>query len=247
MKRLALLILLLSVSSCSKVDDDSQKTCTADCTTIRGRIITANNEPIPDVKLTFRYKRSAGTFSSFTRILDKVKTNDEGWYEMSFYIKDEELGENQIGHFRLEVDGDSFDTGRFLLTNTVLTRSFTDMPIRDTIISQGVYVPTRTTVQITLNDFAPIAEGDRFEVRTFFPYGFEDTEAFPGLNSDYGSSHSGFGNHRAVTSSDTFEVVAAADEDNIVNLLRINNGVITEENISIFVPEDNNISLSYSY
>lgn len=44
-------VLLLIITSCSKTEDDTSNECTSNCTVLRGKFVTLNNIPVPNIKV----------------------------------------------------------------------------------------------------------------------------------------------------------------------------------------------------
>ena len=66
-KIITLLFLAFFVVSCSKTDDDTGNNCTSDCTTISGKFISANNAPVPNVRLKLQYRIGGSPFGEEKR------------------------------------------------------------------------------------------------------------------------------------------------------------------------------------
>src|SRR6476661_3388142 len=95
-----LLIVSMLIAACAERDDDSNDVCTASCTRIQGRVFTKENVPVKNAQMVFQFRKSTGTFSDYTRVIAKARTDSNGNYAMDFYLKDEELGE-AVGAFEL--------------------------------------------------------------------------------------------------------------------------------------------------
>jgi hypothetical protein len=174
------LAIIISFASCEK--DDSDKACTENCTTIRGRIARADNTGIQGVEVTFSYVFYAPY--SYKRIIAKTKTDDNGNYEMQGYINDNELGTNET--FEIAIDKAKVENSlsdAYLkpseLTQEVFPRlervTIPGIENRNEIImAPNFIVPYKTDLTITLNNFVPAVPSDYFGFKHRVEYGFEN-------------------------------------------------------------------------
>lgn len=174
------LIFSLALVSCTKTDDDTDLVCTENCNTFIGQIKTVDNHGIPNVKLTLTYH--IGTeLSSYTRIIGETKTDKNGFYEMSVHLKDNELGDNAQGYFKLTLDLDKlnfFLSSEYLKPYVILSKNtkpeviYYSISERNITFENNFIIPKKGNLRIKLNNFNPIAEGDYFKVNVYYDYSF---------------------------------------------------------------------------
>ena len=246
---LLVIILLLSILSC-RDEDDSRDNCTSNCTIVKGRIFSVNNEPVANVNITVEYR--VGGSGSTTRKMVDVKTDKDGNYYKSFYVKDAEMGEEAPGYFKLNIDDSKIDINKYIRTNnligntsSVISSTF-QISKRDTIIENNLYIPQKTFIKVNLKNFVSQQEGDFFEVQTLYPFGGNvGYNAF--LDSPYDTGFSGYGNWQAKNANTTHTIFVAADEKNVVRIFKRKNGINTSKDSLFFIPRNNNIQLNYNY
>lgn len=245
-----LLVLLFCFSSCRE-DDDSKDNCTGNCTTLTGKIVSLNNEPVANVRVTLEY-RIGGYGGSSTRKIVSVNTDSNGNYYKDFFVKDEELGNNAPGYFLLNFDDSKLDNNKYIRTNNnignttaVIGGSF-QISKRDTVIVNNLYFPKKMYIKVNLKNFASQASGDYFEVQSLYPLGF-NVGYNDFLESPYATGFSGYENFRATSANTTHNVFVAAGEKNVVRIFRRKNGVNTSKDSLMFIPQGANIELNYSY
>ena len=179
MKKLLFLLTLILVS-CSKTDDDLDSVCTGNCNTFSGQIKTADNKGIPNVKLTLDYYVSS-ELSSYRRKIGETRTDKNGFYNMSVFIKDAELGENSQGYFTLTLDSNKINDvldDTYLKPNVMLSKNtkpevvFYSILERNQDFINDFIIPKKGNVSIKLNNFNPIQEGDYFKATIKYSYSF---------------------------------------------------------------------------
>ncbi|TDD73791.1 hypothetical protein [Flavobacterium caseinilyticum] len=249
MKKIILLVLILTTFlNCSKTDDDTENLCSSNCTTLKGRIVTENDTPLKNIKLRLDYRISNAPFSASTRIIKETETDENGFYSMEFYLEDSEIGGNGQGYFALLIDESHLSPENYIRKNDIyIAEAIYSLPTRDTIINKSFYIPTKDFITVTLNNFLPLNSNDRFEVQTLYPSGLKIGQNDL-IESQYASQSSGFGNYISINQVETFNnVIVARNEKNLITITKIKNGIATTENLLIFVPENNNINLTYEY
>jgi len=254
MKKIVLLLLILTIYGCSKIDDDTDDVCNSNCTTLQGRFVTLDNVGIKGVKVLLKYRISGGPLGGgSTRLIVETKTDDNGNFHKEFYIKDSELGETADGYFKIEYDDTNLDVNKYILsdnqignTTQPLGQAIYSISTRDTIIGNTYYLPKKSHITVNLNNFVSIQEGDYFEVRTRYPFG-----AYIGnnelLDTEYSTGFSGWGTFQASELNSQLNPFVAENEQNIIRIARRKNGVNTVEDFTVFVPSDNSIELAYEY
>lgn len=89
MKNIAYLFLLIFITGCSKIDNDTKDICTSNCTTISGKFITANNSPVSNISVSLDYRRSGGELGGgYTRKIINTRSDQNGNFRKDFYLKD---------------------------------------------------------------------------------------------------------------------------------------------------------------
>lgn len=237
----------MSLIGCSPEDDDLNLACNSDCTIIKGRFVTLNNEGVSGVKLRLDYRTSNPPFSSNTRLIRDAVTDSDGNYELEFYINDDELGSDANGYFRVNVNSDNIDTSSMFGLTTSLGYAIYSINRRDTIIDMSFYLPKKEYITVNLNNFSPIDESDFFEVQTLFPFGLNIGEN-QFLDSEYDTGFSGYGTFRADNSSTTFEnIPIAVGEDNVIRIHKRKNATTTATDTTLFIGPNNNLNLNFEY
>lgn len=252
-----LLLLLIVLSGCVKEDDISDAPLTPGYTTISGQVITSGNKPLKGVSLQMKYIESQYLASFRSWLKKEAETDGKGTYSMSFNIKDNEVESYEGGfssYFQLFFDFSKLDPDKYFLSYYCVdgNYSFDFRPSlkQDTSYRISCYIPAKDYITVKLNNFNPVLEGDCFEVETFFPWGIESGNVDKSnqlLNTEYGISSSGYGNFVAISENQTFRVPVARNDTNIVRIIKMKNGVATPEDHKLFIPENNNIELSYEY
>jgi hypothetical protein len=246
------IILILTFYSCSETDDEQilRNNCTLNCTKLKDKFVTTNNIGIKGVKGQLQYRFSEGRLSgeSFTRSIKNSQTDENGNFEVEFYIQDDELG-NINGHFTTYYESINLDSTEYIFSkNNFAFAMQTKYSIsnRDTIIGNKYYIPKKAYIKVNLNNFSPIKDGDYFEVITLYPFGPNiGTNNF--LDSEYSTGSSGWGTFKASGVNSQLNPYVAENEKNIIRIARRKNGVNSIEDFPIFVPANNKIELNYEY
>ncbi|MGV8138613.1 MAG: hypothetical protein AB2L20_25705 [Mangrovibacterium sp.] len=256
-RALFFLFILAAFIGCVKEDDDSDAPLTAGYTTISGQVLTSGNKPLKGVALQVTYIETHYLASYHSWLKKGATTEANGNYSMSFNIKDDEV-ESYSGqsssYFELQIDFSNLDPDKYFLSYYSYTSSlYQTRPSlkQDTTYHVSFYMPAKDYITVHLSNFKPVQEGDRFEVQTFFPWGWElqpdENDGGNFLNSEYGISSSGYDNFVAKNENQTFRVPVARSDTNIVRIIKIKGGVASPEDHKIFVPNDNNIELTFDY
>lgn len=235
MRKLILLLLIISFYGCEKIDDDFNDVCESECTVIEGTFTTANNEPIINVKVELDYRASTGTYGVSVRNIRRTTTDNNGYYRMEFFIEDNELGENAEGYFRLQADVSEVENINNYIIPSQNLEGLNNWDViysintRDTIIDKSFYVPTKAILNVNLTNFNPIQENDFFKVISNYPGG-----SF-GINADN-------------INNQTIEVFVAENENNNIKISKRKNGIYTEiDELNLFIPDDETLELNYEY
>lgn len=241
-----LLLALLLFIACEKREDDSDLECTANCTRIEGRVFTKDNMPVKNAEMIFKFQKSTGTNAIYTRIIADAKTDSNGNYAMDFYLKDEELSEG-VGAFYLYmkksgVRGNLFCHDDFSLWDADIQ----DLTHRDTVVVKNLYLPTKKTVKVNLENFAPLANGDMFQVQYYYPIGYEN-----GTINSLGNTHyyqlTGINEYIANAPAASFDIDLADNEINIIQIAKIKNGIYSEEQHQVLLNSESPTEFTYGY
>ena len=255
MKNFIYLITLLSIFiGCEKVDDDTKKSCTTDCTTLKGNFVTLNGAPVSNVNISFEYRISGGELGGgYTRKIVKTQSDKTGNFFKNFYLKDNELGNTAPGYFEIIIDDSKIDPNKYIKSynspgnsKTLLGYYIYSITKRDTIIEKNFYFPKKAYIKIHLNNYQPQKTGDQFEVRTLYPFG-EKTGNNTFLDSEYSTGFSGYDKWVAKELNNTFNVFVAEGEKNIIRIVKVKNGISLSQDYEITVPPNNTIELTYDF
>ena len=254
MKNLSFLLLLLISISCKKTELEKRQDCGSECTVIKGRFVSSNNEPVPGVKITCNYSIYKGWLSGLeVREIFKTETDKSGNYNQSFYVRGDELGYTRLASFDVKIDDTTLDSNKYIKTNDtskgqtrILGFSIDQINRRDTVILHDYYIPKRAFITVNLKDFSPLQQDDYFDVQTFYPYG-QNIGYNPFIDSPYEGGFSGYAKFRATNANSQLKVLVAGNEKNIVRIVRRKNGVITNQDFLMTIPLNNNIVLTYNY
>ena len=255
-KTLFILFILAAFISCVKEDDDSDASLTAGYTTISGQVITSGNKPLKGVALQVMYIETQWLASYHSWLKKEATTDKNGYYSMSFNIKDDEVETYEAqysSYFELGFDFSNLDPDQYFLSYYSADNdySFSVSPSfkKDTTYTLSCYIPAKDYITVHLNNFKPVQEQDCFEVETYFPWGIKSGEKNDSgiLNTKYGISSSGYDNFVAAEENQTFRVPVARNDTNIVRIIKIKNGVASPEDHKLFVPGNNTIELAYEF
>lgn len=238
--------------SCVKEEDDSDNECSSDCTTLKGKFVTLNNVPLPNIKVTMKYTHS-DIFFYYSRKLVDTKSDQNGNFNKRFFIRDKELGNMAPGFFEIDIDDSSLDVRKYIRTNNLLNgfsmvvgSAIYQINNRDTIFDQTYYFPKKAFIKVNLNNFVRQQSTDSFEVQTLFPFGAK-VGVNTLLNSEYSTGFSGWGNWVATNVDNQLIVFVAEGENNIIRITKRKNGVGMSQDYEVFVPPNNTIELTYNF
>jgi hypothetical protein len=179
MKKYLILVTLI-FASCFTTDDDTDLTCTEDCNTFKGEIKTVDEKGIANIKLILTYKVGA-ELSGYKRIIGEAYTDSNGFYEISVFLKENELGENSQGFFSLTLDSDKISnslTDEYLKPSISLSENTKPKVIyysiveRNLLFTNNFIVPKKGNIRIKLNNYSPIIETDYFKASIKYDYSF---------------------------------------------------------------------------
>ena len=221
--KIILATLILFVTSCTKQDELLEK-CTGSCTTITGRLVTANGKE-PIVGATVALKWMYGTPSNPKSMLKaKGRTDADGKYSISFYIKDSELTDGFFEAFF------SVDRNRYYVISNNNDDGIAFYTLkRDTIAQAKDYlIPRKAYVRLAITNQNQIATGGGQYMSMFNScYGFNTV--FSREIQGGGPSISWYG------WADETPVPIPGDQPVIVRNFKVKNGLTTINQDSIFV------------
>lgn len=244
MKKKILLLLIIFISSCCK-EDDTALVCISDCTVVQGQIVTSNGKPLANIPIEFRHN-SNRPYSSSIRRIKKAITDENGYYNMEFFIESDELGSEAKGYFELIIDYSKLDEKVYMNNSPFYDITISSINSRDTTVTMDFYNPKKAYITVNLNGFDPIEEEDSFRLYSTYPIGLKDMEN--GIwESGYGSGSGPV--FRATTPINKFDSVLVAESDSSrINVSRWKNGVnLMDEDTIIFIPKNNQIELNFTY
>lgn len=246
--------LSIILTSCEKVDDDTKKDCTADCTTLKGKLISLNGAPVSNVNISLKYRIWGGELGGgYTRKIVSTQSDKNGNFYKTFYLKDNELGNSAPGYFEINIDDSKIDPNKYIKSYNPPSKSSTELgeaiysiTKRDTIIEKNFYFPKKAYIKIHLNNYVPQLTDDHFEVRTLYPFG-EKIGNNTFLDSEYSTGISGYDCWIAKNLDNVFNVFVAEGEKNIIRIIKIKNGKNFNQDYEITVPPNNTIELTYNF
>ena len=245
MKKTILVLLIIFNVSCCK-EDDTALVCLSDCTVVQGHIVTAEGKPLVNVPIELRHN-SSRPYSSSIRRIKKAITDENGYYNLEFFIESDELGSEAKGYFELIIDYSKLD-GKVYMNNSPFY-DITISPInrRDTTVTMDFYNPKKAYITVNLKGFNPEVEEDYFWVSSLYPSGLKiGQNEF--LNSEYQLAYDG--NRFYATSTDTkIDSILVAESDyNLISISkRKNGGSVEDEYHEVYVPKNSKLELTYDY
>ncbi len=247
------LLLVLSLICCDKIEDASNISCTQNCSTINYKFVSTSNQPLNNIHVKVEYLKSRGSLGGYQRrILVDEKSNSIGEVFKRFFIKNEELGSTS-GWFNISIDDSNLNNNKYITSSngvsgfgTVLGSTIYSIVNRDTIISNEYYFPKKAFIKVHLNNFSAQHPNDYFEVQSMYPFG-KRTNELSNLNSYYSTGFSGWGVWKSTEINKTFLVYVAESENNIIRIRRRKNNIDYFEDVQIYVPANNNIQLSFDF
>lgn len=172
-----ILILVIFLVSCVRTEYDTDVSCTGNCTIFSGQIKTVDNVGVANVKLNLNY-RSANELTSYTRKIGETTTDKNGYYNMSVYLNDNEIGEIALGYFKLTFNStnlsttlsDEYLTPDDIVENAEPTVYFYSVLNRNQTFENDFIVPKKGNIRIKLNNFVPVNADDFFIAKVLYNY-----------------------------------------------------------------------------
>ena len=253
-KNLCLSLCLMAWTGCDKEEWDFAAEETAESTVITGEVRSANGEPLADVVVRVDYEEQRWLQLPNVRHKAEVKTDKKGAYRLHFLVKDDETTEEEglSKSYHLAFDlrnlnpevyilpGDMYDVPGDTEGDLRTIVGFSYIPAeKASTYTYDVYVPRKRMIQVTLRGFVPEAYGDYFRLTNTLPYGSGTACA----DKDYELRSDGYysGKER------TFSIPFALNEENVVTVERVKNGVSLTEEHTILVSDNTPASLTYDF
>lgn len=240
LKQLFILVLLtgFAVDCTKRIDDTNDNNpCTDSCTVVQGRFITGNNEPVAGVPVEIKSEitPTLGLGQNTIRKIATGKTDKAGFYSLKFGLNEQEYGVAARAVVSLHF---KYDQSRFQPINWYENFG-TDEIIgpflrKDTVINATLYLPSKGTLNVRLENFTPAQTGDYFSVITSCGAGLERRQ--------------GVGNNvRAAGVLTEASLIACGNEPTKVFVRGAKNGVVIEKDTTVLIPTGQSLSLSFSY
>ena len=216
------LLLTLSFQSCTKEEDDLiSQNCETDCTEIIGRLMT-DNGTVPIVNHTITVIWDNTNFGSgIVRTKATTKTDNNGEFQLKFFIRDDELTD---GIHRMYYE--KLDENEFLRADLNGISIFPT--IRDTTMTRNHNIPKKAFLDLTISNLEDFQQGDYFSTNLNFlnPIGF--SQSIDGAIHPWSNESE---NNRLIE--------IAANQPVIIEIVRKINGEYVRENDTILVREGN--------
>ena len=121
---ICLFSILLLLTSCF-VDDDSCEPCLEDCTEFKGQITTADGKGVSGLRMSVKFIET-NIFLSAVRIITTTKTDENGYYEMSGYLRDYEVQ----GSYNLELSFEIENANKIISNDFLKPKLQTDVGLK---------------------------------------------------------------------------------------------------------------------
>lgn len=149
-------ILIIICFSCRKIEDDLEsQNCTENCVTISGYLTTSDStKAIANIDLDVRYKETDGLGAfSLNRLKAQTSTDKNGYYSMSFGLRDDEVDTTALSRFELNV----------YLTDNYLFKEYTYSFHAEsgTDLTWNYYFPYKSTLKIQKKGIENMQQSDR--------------------------------------------------------------------------------------
>jgi hypothetical protein len=239
MRILFLFLPAIFLWSCSKRDNSSLNIpCIDSCTTVQGRFITGNNEPIAGLSLEIRseIRPTLGLGVTTIRKIATCKTDYNGYYSVTFSLKSGEYGEyNHYLFLKLNYDRAEF------LPIPWYDQFGTDeiVPVRerrDTTVSMDYYLASKAQLRLQLNNFTPASSADSFYILPVY----HDV----GYNKRQTTDPQFF---LATQTNNEKTIPIAGNEQNKISVVRKKSGIRTVSDTLIFTPTNQTTILTINY
>ena len=240
MKPLLFICMLITVfCSCTKTDNSSvNAVCTDSCTTVQGRFLTGNSEPIRGLSLEIRSESrpTLGLGQTTIRKLATGQTDNNGFYAFTFSLKRGEYGESNR-YLLLKAD---YDRSSFLPVPWYdLYGTDEIVPVRgrkDTTVTMNYFLASKAQLRLQLNNFTPSATADSFYILpVYYNVGYSGSQVTE--TQFFVSSQT---NNEKI-------VPVAGNQQNKISIVRKKNGVRTVRDTTVFTPTNQTTTLTLNY
>lgn len=238
---------LMAWTSCDKEEWDFAEEETAESTIITGEVRSTGGEPLANVMVRVDYEEQRWLQLPNVRHKAEVKTDKKGEYRLHFQIKDDEMTEEEgvSKYYYLAFDLKDLNPEVYVLPGdtegelkTIV--GFSYIPVeKASTYTYDVYIPRKRMIQVTLRGFVPEAYGDYIRLTNTLPYGSGTACANKGYELRSDGYYSG--------EERTFSIPFALDEENVVTVERVKNGVSSTEEHKILVSDNTPKSLTFDF
>lgn len=229
--RFCLAALVLSSTACEK--QESEEVCQNSCTTVTGRLVTANGQqPIPGANVVAKWMNIYG-LSVSAKGKAYCKTDDDGNYTLSFYVNDNELLD---GYFQIfySVDNNRYYTIGEPSVGLYDVKRDTAFHLDNFVIPRKAYVNLIITNQDQL-----IADRGQFTSSFNSCYGFNSV-----FNRNIQGGGAGISWNGLPTAN---PMPISGDQPILVRSYKTKNGVQTFSTDSLFIPAGTTQNYTVTY
>ena len=229
----AILSLIGLLSACQK--EEMLEVCSDKCTTITGRLITGSNRtPIAGADITVNWNYQAGIGYKST-VKTRSKTDSNGKYTVSFFIKNNELAE---GYFDVTY---SVNENQYYTIGENTVAFYRNDIKRDTLIEVADYlIPRKAYIKFAItNQSQLITEKGQF---------FSDFNNCYGFNTRFNQQILGGGPvifWNSLPSQNPLPI--AGDQSILIKNHKTRNGVLTVTTDSLFIPAGTTSNFTVTY
>lgn len=211
--------------------------CTDSCTFVTGRFVTGNNEGVPNIPVEIKSEIHAtlGLGQTTIRRIASGKTDNDGFFSLKFALNEKEYGQMAKANVSMYF---KYNRSRFLPINYYenfgAQESLGYFVKKDTTINANIYLTSRSKLKVRLENFIPIQAGDEFSVHTSCAVGLE-------------RHYSIGGSLKAIQQVTENEIDACGNEQTIIYIKKIKNGVSVSESTTISTPTGQTTAVRFSY
>ena len=170
---------LTALAGCSKEEDDFEEQPTENSIVIKGVATTSNGKPLANVIVKLDYENRS-LFYNETRHKAEAKTDNNGAYQLSFQLRDDELPiETDEALFRLFCL--SFDLTELPKEKYIMPEDFGWVPDlmsfgtfkasdRGKTYEENIYIPEKRMRSVTIDSDIPVRQNDEYFVVNSIKY-----------------------------------------------------------------------------
>ena len=172
---------LITLTSCEKEENDFEEVPTESSIIIKGVVTTSNEKPLANVTVKLDYIEQFSIMSE-TRHKAEVKTDNNGAYQLSFQLKDDELPDKNepdvARYFCLYFDLQHLPEDKYILPENKPLLQYAcnfEATDRGKTHEQDIYVPEKRMLEVTVSSDIPIRQSDEYVIRNTVPgYGTDE-------------------------------------------------------------------------